>query len=74
MLSPALAEVPCTAVMFAVYEVVYRELCPDPYSNKAYVLPCIFFYYAGLLSGGISGIAYAVVVCPAEMIKCVLQM
>jgi solute carrier family 25 carnitine/acylcarnitine transporter 20/29 len=74
MLSPTLAEVPCTAVMFAVYEAVYRELCPDPYSNRAYVLQCKYFCYAGLLSGGISGFAYAMVVCPAEMVKCVLQM
>ncbi|CAD8096043.1 unnamed protein product [Paramecium sonneborni] len=67
MLSPILAEVPCNAVMFAVYEAVYRELCPYPYSNQAQIVPW-------LIAGGVSGIAYALVVCPAEMIKCLLQM
>ncbi|CAD8116168.1 unnamed protein product [Paramecium sonneborni] len=67
MSSPLLADIPSNAVLFGIYEYVFREISSNNKEKKPYILEW-------LIAGGVAGIGYAIVVCPAEMTKCVLQM
>lgn len=73
MLSPLLADIPSNAVLFGIYEFVLRSICQNHKDNKPHLLECKYSTSKlGFVAGGVAGIGYAIVVCPAEMTKCVL--
>lgn len=40
MLSPVLADMPSNAVMFAVYEMIFRQINSNPDKNKSHLKEC----------------------------------
>ncbi|KAM3138550.1 hypothetical protein pb186bvf_009302 [Paramecium bursaria] len=64
MTSPMTAYVPANAVTMSVYEGSLKNI-------QSLQIPLALKWF---IAGGVAGVAYALVVCPFEMAKCVIQM
>lgn len=57
MLFPMLADIPSNAVLFGLYELTLRAICPNSYELRPHLLECYFYIITvGLIAGGVAGI------------------
>lgn len=52
-----LADIPSNAVLFGLYELTLRAICPNSYELRPHLLECYFYIITvGFIAGGVAGI------------------